>query len=57
MIVGKKTLYKQKSMALKLKQTIPQCALVMVCRLTHKANNHYSTMKICEAAPGKLCNV
>ena len=35
----------------------PHCALVMVCRIIHKFNNHYSTMKICETAPGKLSNV
>ena len=46
---GKRTLHKQKSMALNLKQTIPQCALEMVCRIIHKVNNHYSTIKMLDS--------
>ena len=43
---GKKALHKQKGMDLNLKPTIPQWALIMVCRIIHEVINHYSTMKI-----------
>ena len=53
----KKTLHKQKSMALILKQIIMQFALVIVYRIMQNAYNHFSTMKIRLAAPGQWCNV
>ena len=50
-IQGKKTSHKQKSMVLNLKQTIPQCVLIMVCRIIHKVGVMFRVFSSRKIAP------